>query len=133
MTYKSVKEFLEKNKEQEAAIQAGIDFHKLAERGELPATVFEKTPALREFFSDAARAEVPLAGTIGGNFVSRRIDRMTLSEAEVKFLDFKTGGGDADDYRRQMSEYSELLSEIYPGKKIRGFIYWVEKAELQEV
>ncbi|MDR0449346.1 MAG: hypothetical protein LBG89_02705 [Rickettsiales bacterium] len=133
MTYKSVKEFLEKMKEQDAAVQAGIDFHKLAEKNKLPPEVFAAAPELAEFFGPGSRAEVPVAGMIDGRVQARRIDRMALSADAVKFIDFKTGGGDAADYRKQMAEYGRLLGEIYPGKKITGFIFWTGKSVLQQV
>ncbi|MCL2629669.1 MAG: hypothetical protein FWD33_03215 [Alphaproteobacteria bacterium] len=131
MTYKSIKDFLSAINEQNAKVQEGIDFHKLAEKGELPPGIFDKTPELREFFGPNSQAEVPIAGFINGTVQSRRIDRVAVFDDEVRFLDFKTGS-DLGDYDQQMSEYGKLLSEVYTNKKVTGWIYWVEKSALQQ-
>ncbi|MDR2685367.1 MAG: hypothetical protein LBB23_01175 [Rickettsiales bacterium] len=126
-----IKEFLAKMAERDAAKQAGVEFHKLAEKGELDPGIFAKTPGLSEFFGANARAEVPVAGKINGKFLSRRIDRLVVSESEVKFVDFKTGSAD-EDHSAQMGEYKKILADIYPGKNVSGFIYWLKTGELQK-
>ncbi len=95
-------------------------------------------PELHEFFSDVSMTEVPIAGTVGGRFVSRRIDRLVVNHDKktVFFLDYKTGVDNQrfyTNYLKQMSEYTKLLQKIYPSYSVRGFILWIHNWTLQEI
>jgi ATP-dependent exoDNAse (exonuclease V) beta subunit len=76
-----------------------------------------------------------LAGTIGRDFYSFRIDRMIEDGDSVLFLDYKTDRekNRRDEYVDKMKKYAFLLRKIYPGKTIRGFILWLHDFELEEV
>jgi ATP-dependent helicase/nuclease subunit A len=87
-----------------------------------------------------SRAEVPLAGSLGGIDVFRQIDRLVLRDGEVWIVDYKTNRPPPDDvkdippaYLRQVGEYRILLSGIYPDAKVRTFLLWTYKARLMEV
>lgn len=87
-------------------------------------------PGLDAFFAAGSRCEVPVAGFINGKFISRRIDRMRVDDAQksVAVLDYKT---DTDksarhgEYVAQLREYAALLRRIYPGYKISAHILWM--------
>ena len=77
-----------------------------------------------------AQTEVPVAGYINGTFISRRIDRMRVFDdtRRVVFVDYKTDvnpDNTGDRYRRQLTEYAQLLAEIYPDYQIEGYILWL--------
>ncbi|MCL2758574.1 MAG: hypothetical protein FWE64_04665 [Alphaproteobacteria bacterium] len=92
-------------------------------------------PELAQFFDKNSRAEVPIAGNIGGKFISRRIDRLCVTKDAAEFLDYKT---DTDKnarraaYTAQMREYSALISMIYPGRKVSGYILWLHDWTLEK-
>lgn len=125
-----LRDFIAGINEQKSKVESGTQFHKRAELGDLPDATKLR---LAEFFGENSCAEVAVAGTIFGRFVSRRIDRVAVFDDQVLFLDFKTGGGTAADYAGQMKDYRALLAAVYPGRQISGFIYWVEKDELEGV
>ena len=95
-------------------------------------------PALLPLFSAVARTEVPVAGMINGKFVSRRLDRLLVNDADkaVIFLDYKT---DIDKnlfrekYSFQMNEYTKLLQNIYPDYSVTGLILWLHDFTIEKI
>ena len=93
---------------------------------------------LRPFFKANSRTEVPIAGTIDGRFVSRRIDRLVVDDIAqtVLVMDYKTDVNRdvfVDAYYAQVREYGVLLRAIYPTYQIKGFILWVHDFSLENV
>lgn len=93
---------------------------------------------LESFFGENSRPEVPIAGIVHGQFISRRIDRLVIDDAAkcVRILDYKT---DIDNekfrskYIAQLHEYAELLTQIYPGYKISCYILWLHNWTLEQI
>ena len=92
-------------------------------------------PALHVAFAPGSRAEVPLAGEVGGLVISGIIDRLAVSEGEVVAIDFKTGRQAPADvaatpvlYLRQMAAYRALLRAVFPDRPIRSALVWTETA-----
>lgn len=93
---------------------------------------------LLPLFGAGSRTEVPIAGTIDGRFVSRRIDRLVIDDAAqtILVLDYKTDVSREkfrDAYYAQIREYGALLRAIYPTYQIKGFILWVHDFSLENV
>lgn len=95
-------------------------------------------PQLSELFSSNSKTEVPIAGTINGRFISRRIDRLSIDNTKkiIHILDYKT---DIDNtarkalYVAQINEYASLLHAIYPTYTIRGYILWTHNFLLENI
>ncbi len=95
-------------------------------------------PNLQEFMGPLSRTEVPIAGTLNGRFISRRIDRLYVNHdtKKVVVLDYKT---DIDKklfykkYCEQLKEYSELLKHIYKGFNIECKILWLNDFTLENI
>lgn len=98
----------------------------------------------RELFAESSRAEVPLIGSVKtprGTFtVSGQVDRLAVTETDVLIVDYKTNrpppdqaAGVALAYRRQLALYRALLSEIYPGRRVRAFLLWTVAPRLMEI
>lgn len=90
------------------------------------------------FFCRASKTEVPIAGTIKGRFISRRIDRLLVNHDEktVKILDYKTDINPNERksiYVSQINEYIQLMRAIYPGYKISGYILWTHDFLLEKI
>lgn len=93
---------------------------------------------LLPLFGTNSRTEVPIAGTVNGRFVSRRIDRLVIDDAAqtILVLDYKTDVNQErfrDVYYAQVREYGALLRAIYPTYQIKGFILWVHDFSLENV
>jgi ATP-dependent helicase/nuclease subunit A len=95
------------------------------------------TPELASLFGPDARAEVPLAGMIGGQAIFGQIDRLAVSAEEVLIVDYKSDrepplGPDRVPvpYLRQMAAYRALLREIYPGRAVRCALLWTAAPRL---
>jgi len=123
----------------------------------------QKNPEIARFFINTPgrriQTEVPIAGMVDGQFISRRIDRMIINVGAnenspvnasdsranfhsplqtsglIEFLDYKTDTDRTarrDKYAAQMAEYAALLSAAYPGFDISGSILWLHDWELEK-
>ena len=91
---------------------------------------------LLPFFLKDSKTEVPIAGYINNNFVSRRIDRLIINDTEIRFIDYKTDINKEkfkEEYLNQLKEYSILLKDVYPDKKISGYILWLHDFTLEKI
>ena len=95
-------------------------------------------PELLRFFVKTAKTEVPIAGTVQNKFVSRRIDRLLISDElkTIDILDYKTDlchdtyyGA----YVAQLREYARLLQQIYPDYAIKTHILWTHDFLLENI
>ncbi len=87
---------------------------------------------LSEYFGENGHAEVSVFSRMYRNLLAR-IDRIVIGDA-VHIIDFKTNTfegeaslkGLVELYRKQIVSYCEALSNIYPGKPIKGALYFTE-------
>lgn len=130
------------------ATDAGTQMHKRLQRvtiskdktsgaPDLVARISAKSELL-PFFCVSAKTEVPIAGTIKGHFVSRRIDRLVVdpSNKTVYVMDYKTDTDKAinrNKYIAQVREYVALLRAIYPDYTITGYILWTHDFSLEKI
>lgn len=130
------------------ATESGTKMHTLlqhividdkVERGDAElVSKIKRIPELVPFFSASSRTEVPVAGTINGRFVSRRIDRLCINHKQkhIDIIDYKT---DIDhdkfysQYSTQLREYCELLRAIYPDYSISAYILWTHDFSLEKI
>ena len=96
------------------------------------------TPEIAKLFAPASQTEVPIAGTINGRFISRRIDRLLIDHATktIKILDYKTDTNPdlrKNAYIAQINEYAQLLRAIYPTYTIFGYILWTHNFLLENI
>ena len=130
------------------ATEAGVAMHRNLQRvtiasdhcsgdSELVARIV-KNKTLAQLFSPQSRTEVPIAGTINGHFVSRRLDRLLINNTEktIMILDYKTDTA-PDKYRTQyisqVYEYMQLLHAIYPNYTVHGYILWTHDFSLEKI
>ncbi|NTV29721.1 MAG: UvrD-helicase domain-containing protein [Candidatus Omnitrophica bacterium] len=64
---------------------------------------------------------------------SRRVDRMIVTPSEVVVVDFKSARGPLESGLRQVREYREILRDIYPERKVRGYLVFIREREVLEV
>lgn len=98
----------------------------------------QNQPDLSELFSDKSQIEVPIAGTVKGRFISRRIDRLLIdhNNKTIKILDYKTDLNPEvykQKYIAQLSEYAVLLRTLYPTYKISTYILWTHNFLLENI
>ncbi|HEU0118179.1 MAG TPA: double-strand break repair helicase AddA, partial [Alphaproteobacteria bacterium] len=99
-----------------------------------------RNPEFAPLFGPESRAEVPLVGRIGKQEIPGRVDRLSVLKDEIWIVDYKTNRpppADVKDipepYRLQLANYSAVLKEIYPGRRIRCFLLWTYKPFLMPV
>ncbi|MDE1148937.1 MAG: double-strand break repair helicase AddA [Azospirillaceae bacterium] len=97
-------------------------------------------PLFADLFGPASRAEVPLVGTVGTRPLAAQIDRLVVTDTEVRIVDFKTNRPPPltpDEiptlYVQQMAAYRAALRQIYPGLEIRCLLLWTDGPHTTEV
>jgi ATP-dependent exoDNAse (exonuclease V) beta subunit len=58
--------------------------------------------------------------------VSAHIDRLIVGSDEVIIADYKTGG-EKEEYKKQLRVYKKGIEKIYPGRRIRTLMVYLEK------
>jgi ATP-dependent helicase/nuclease subunit A len=96
-----------------------------------------QAPEIAHAFGPGSRAEVPLAGVVGGRVVAGQVDRLAVSDQEVLVIDYKTNRTPPATpeavpsvYLRQMAAYGALLRQIYPDRRVRCALLWTEGPRL---
>ncbi len=106
-----------------------------AEQAEIAAEVLAvlALPALAPLFGPESRAEVPLAGVVGGQAIFGQVDRLAVTPDAVLLLDYKTNRTPPSTaaevpraYLRQMAAYRALLEAIWPDRPVRPALLWTE-------
>jgi ATP-dependent helicase/nuclease subunit A len=109
---------------------------------EISALVHETLSVLSQpdcvnLFGPGSRAEVPVAGVVGGTAISGRIDRLVVDGDSVKILDFKTNRpppARAEDvpvlYLRQMAAYRALIEKIHEKQTVDCYLVWTDGPRL---
>ena len=99
-----------------------------------------KAPETSDLFTGSSLAEVPVSGVVGTRVINGQIDRVSVSDTEIRLIDYKTGRlvpVSAEKtpvaYVRQMAAYKAVMEKIYPEKKIRCFLLWTEAPKLTEI
>ncbi|MCX5701002.1 MAG: UvrD-helicase domain-containing protein [Candidatus Omnitrophica bacterium] len=63
---------------------------------------------------------------------TKRIDWLIVKDATAVIVDFKSGS-EVDDQGKQVKEYIDLISAIYPKKKVSGCLLYVDDLKIKEV
>lgn len=63
----------------------------------------------------------------------RRLDRLQVGTDEVLVIDFKTGPEKSEAYKSQMAGYLDMVGPLFPGRKCRGYLLYVDRGEVEEV
>lgn len=88
-------------------------------------------------FAPGSLAEAPLAGVVGDQVLSGRVDRLAVTPEQVLVIDYKTGHqppADAGEvpaaWLRQMAGYRDLLVAIFPDRPVHAALLWTEAPRL---
>ncbi|MBV9118932.1 MAG: UvrD-helicase domain-containing protein, partial [Acetobacteraceae bacterium] len=94
-------------------------------------------PDLAPLFGPRSRAEVPMAGEVGGQVVGGTVDRLAVLADAVLVADYKSNRQPPAEpaatpvlYVRQMAAYRAVLRAIFPDRPVRCFLVWTETTSL---
>lgn len=95
---------------------------------------FMQNPQLKAWFDTKdymIKNEQPILNQYGGLV---RMDRVMLNEQEAIVIDFKTGLA-LEKQRNQVKDYMAILKEMYPQKKVKGYLAFLtgEEVRIEEV
>lgn len=91
------------------------------------------SPELKKFFSSPQGEVFTEKEIASGDGRLKRIDRLIVKKDEVWVLDYKLSNQKELDYFKQVKEYLSLISGIYPHKKVRGFLLYLDTQQVEEV
>ncbi|MCL5792367.1 MAG: PD-(D/E)XK nuclease family protein, partial [Deltaproteobacteria bacterium] len=64
----------------------------------------------------------------------KRIDRLIVTQDEAIIVDYKTGGlKDIEKHKKQVRGYMNIISDIYPTRRIKGYLLYVDHNRVEEV
>ena len=145
------------------AVARGLALHRILERLASPATApppgpnetpdlfalaerLAAHPDLAEVFHPGAAAQVlsetPVFGPIralGGRRIAGSIDRLIVTPERVLIVDFKTGTPPPPEAKiprghlTQMAAYAAAMSEIFPGRRLRAALLWIDGPRLDRL
>ncbi len=55
-----------------------------------------------------------------------RMDRVIIDREDISVIDFKTGQEEISKYESQIKKYMEVIKEIYPEKRVKGFLAYID-------
>jgi ATP-dependent helicase/nuclease subunit A len=97
-------------------------------------------PRIASLFGPGSRAEVPVAGRLGGKPVSGQIDRLVVTPERVIIADFKTNvpapvrlDDVPEAYLAQLAIYRALLAGIVPGRPVEAWLIWTTLPEVMAI
>ncbi len=93
-----------------------------------------KHPELSEYFKKKEQREIKTEITfINPKGHILRMDRVVVDTDKVTVIDYKTGHSiDKDTYKDQITEYMEILRNVYPDKTVKGIIFNLDTGEHYE-
>lgn len=59
-----------------------------------------------------------------------RIDRLMIGNGRVIILEYKSGEERNEEHVQQLNKYMRIIKEIFPEKKIEGFLVYIEQKEI---
>jgi len=88
--------------------------------------------AKRFFYVDRAEVyqEIEVANRYGQR---KRIDRLILTQGEVWVIDYKSSLTNEAEYEAQVREYMEIVGELHPRRRVKGFIIYLNELTVKEV
>ncbi|MDD5583764.1 MAG: UvrD-helicase domain-containing protein [Candidatus Omnitrophica bacterium] len=63
----------------------------------------------------------------------KRIDRLILREQEAWVIDYKSSALEKETHSLQVAQYMQIVEQIYPGKRIKGFLLYLDELRMEEV
>ncbi|WCR58276.1 UvrD-helicase domain-containing protein [Wolbachia endosymbiont of Ctenocephalides felis wCfeJ] len=101
--------------------------------------IYNKILAFNEkydyLFDLEGKSEIALSGTINGEPVLVRLDRLCLTQYKAIVIDYKShrtvSVSSLNEIKKQMLTYKTLVQEIYPNKQVECIVIWVEDLTLQ--
>lgn len=64
---------------------------------------------------------------------TKRIDRLIVTDQDVTVVDYKSTAQEQKAGQDQVRSYMQLMASIYPKRRVRGFLMYMEELRLEEV
>lgn len=90
-------------------------------------------PELRKIFYVSAGQVECEKEVVNKSGELRRIDRLILSEKEAVVVDYKASVQNRQKSAEQVLEYKGIVRDIYPGRRVKAFILYLDTLELEEI
>ncbi|NSM56116.1 UvrD-helicase domain-containing protein [Wolbachia endosymbiont of Atemnus politus] len=96
--------------------------------------IYSKILAFNEkydyLFDLEGKSEITLSGTVDGEPVLARLDRLCITQDKAIIIDYKShrnvSASSLNEIKKQMLTYKTLVQEIYPNKQVECMVIWVE-------
>ncbi|MBN2483179.1 MAG: UvrD-helicase domain-containing protein [Candidatus Omnitrophica bacterium] len=96
-------------------------------------TEFIKKKKMRPFFFCGNKQVFCEKEIVSSGGQGKRVDRLIVEKDEVWVVDYKSAYRRQDEAVCQMKEYLALLTQVYSGRRCRGFLLFIEEMKVEEV
>ncbi|MFH1423064.1 MAG: 3'-5' exonuclease, partial [Planctomycetota bacterium] len=62
-----------------------------------------------------------------------RIDRLIMRDKEVQIIDFKSSAENKKEHVMQVNEYVQIVRDVYPDKKVSGYLLYMDEVKVVEI
>lgn len=119
----------------QAMAQAGSAFTAVHDAGAMEKDIRKlvQVPQIKPFFytgKDEVFCEREIVDAFGE---TKRIDRLIVRTNSVDVIDFKSSKENSEQHHKQVSNYMKLMAQIYPRKKIQGWLIYLDEGSLEKV
>jgi ATP-dependent exoDNAse (exonuclease V) beta subunit len=63
----------------------------------------------------------------------KRIDRLIVDHAEARIVDYKSSAESGTAQQEQVREYMMIVKTLYPGRKVSGFLVYLDTLMIEQV
>lgn len=88
---------------------------------------------LKEFFFTKDGVVSTEKDIVSSNGMLKRLDRLIETDDSLIIVDFKLTGEENSKYYEQVRDYMDTVKDLYPDKKVRGFLIYTDIMEAEEV
>lgn len=115
--------------------QAQVRFPPLKEGKEYSSLVEQliKDKQIRPFFYGGQAQILSEKEIVDAQGHLKRLDRLIIGETDVSIVDFKSSSEGREEYIQQVHEYITIVGGMYPGKKVRGYLVYLDNIKVEEV
>lgn len=92
-----------------------------------------KDKSLEKFFYASDAQVYNEKEFIDSSGLTKRIDRFVVSKDAVFVIDYKSSRLEAISYQKQVSEYVNIIQEVYPRHEVKGVIIYLDDLSIEEV
>ena len=92
-----------------------------------------KSPRTKLFFHCGKAQVLTEKEIVNAQGHLKRLDRLIIGGKDIRIVDFKSSREGEDQYIEQVRDYMKIVTMMYPGKTVKGYLVYLDNFEVKEV